>query len=180
MTVLKEYAEQLVDERITKSMLVIGIRRLKKCKYRPNPYAFAQMCKPTLADMGIPDAQSTHDEIVARWGKYRHAEHKPQFSHRLVEIISERIGYRAYLLKGSDFLVLVSEEHAYWLDRALRGDLPQAAKALEYKRPEKSVIEAVIASGYQPNLDDKMMRRVAEMKAQRTEAMAIQRVKGAA
>ncbi|MEH6711619.1 MAG: replication protein P [Paraglaciecola polaris] len=179
-TVLAEYAEQLVDERITGSMLDIGIKRLKKCKFRPKPYDFAQLCKPTLEDMGIPDAKTTHDEIVARWGKYRHSTNKPPFSHRIVEIVSERVGYRAYLLKDYEFLALVGEEHAYWLDRAIRGELPQAAKALEYKRHDKSVIEALTAAGYQPPQDSPIMRRIAELKAIRTEAIENKRVKGAA
>ena len=178
--VLAEYAEQLIDERITGEMLKRGIKRLKKCQFRPKPYDFAMLCKPTAEDLGVPGVRACFDEIVARWGKYRHETKKPPFSHRLVEIISERIGYQSYLLKSDEFFDLVSAEYSYWFDRAMRGDLPLPAKALEFKRNETSVIESVIADGWIPPVDSPVQRRINELRLLRAESANNKDLKGAA
>jgi hypothetical protein len=178
--VLAEYAEQLIDERITGDMLKRGVKRLKKCQFRPKPYDFAMLCKPTAADLGILGVRETFDEIVARWGKYRHASNKPPFSHRLVEVINERVGYRNYLMTSPDFFELVSSEYLYWFDRAMRGDLPAPAKALEFKRVETSVIDAVIADGWVPPVDSPVQRRINELRLMRAESANNQSMKGAA
>jgi hypothetical protein len=177
---LNEYAEQLVGERITTEMLKRGIKRLKKCQFRPKPYDFAMLCKPTAEDLGLPGVRDCFDEIVARWGKFRHEAKKPPFSHRLVEIISERVGYQSYLLKSDEFFELVSGEYSYWFDRAMRGDLPAPAKALEFKRIEKSVIEAVIADGWTPPVDSPVQRRINELRLLRAESANNKNMKGAA
>ena len=177
---LNQYAEQLIDERITSEMLKRGIKRLKKCQYRPKPYDFAMLCKPTAADLGIPGVRECFDEIVARWGKYRHESKKPPFSHRLVDIVSERVGYQCYLLKRDEFYELVSAEYALWLDRAMRGDLPAPAKALEFKRVETSVIEAVIADGWSPPADSPLLRKINELRLLKAESANNKNIKGAA
>lgn len=165
--VLQEYAQQLVAHRITSDMLKSGMKKALKLKYRPNPYEFAQLCIPTPQELGIPTEQQVFDDIVLRRGRYKGQEF--EFSHRLIEIIDERIGYRMYRMDEKKFRQLLTGEYGYWLDRAIRDDLPEFKAALVYRAPEdtRAPIDVFISrTGHKPKLDAKLEQRLAEIRAQ--------------
>ena len=160
---IREYAKQMVDEGVTNSRQIIaGIAKACKQKYRPRPTEFAKLCKPTAEELGIPSLRQTYDEVVARHGKFRN---KPfEFSHRVLEIIDERIGFRVHQMRDADFMDLLKGEYEYWLDRAMTGDLPQPRPALEYSTPQKARIDSYVSKHGLPQLgSDTLSQKIKEL-----------------
>ena len=122
MWLMNEYAEQIVEQGVTSNQLRNGLRKAKQEKWLPTPRDFAALCKPSLEEMGLPDIESAYAQQVERRGKYRGQDYV--FSHRVLEIIDERIGYRMYRLSGEDFRELFENSYHYWVGRFINNDLP--------------------------------------------------------
>lgn len=161
---LQEYAQQLIAHRITKTMLEAGMRKAQTLKFRPNPYEFAQLCLPTPKELGLPTEVEVFEEVVKRRGPFKGREFV--FSHRLVEIIDERVGYRMYREREDAFRELVAGEYAYWLDRAMRDDLPEYRAALAHVQPKEQRPVAEII-GYKAKPSNPIVQRMQEVLAQR-------------
>lgn len=158
--VMREYAEQLIKHRISSTQLRFGMEKCKTLKFRPNPYEFAMLCKPSATDLNLPDPIDAFNEIICRWGK---CKGKPfTFSHRVVELTSERIGYKIYHMPEHAARALFDGEYAYWVDRACKDDLPEPLKAIEYIPPDFVPIQ-VLSKGMQLKGDARFDNRLADL-----------------
>lgn len=160
---IREYAKQMVDEGISNSKQIqSGITKACKEKFRPRPTEFAKLCKPTAEELGLPSLREAMDEVIARKGKFKHQEFT--FSHRIVELICERIGYRVYQMRDHEFTELFKGEYDYWIGRYMSGDLPAAHKALEYTPPTKAKIDSYVANHGLPMLgNDTLSQKIREL-----------------
>lgn len=142
--IMGEYAQRITLKGVTKAeQIKLGILKAKELRYRPNPEDFAKLCVPTPEELGLKDVKSALDELYARRGRYRGRPF--EFSHRVLELVDERIGFKSYTMKEHEFVKLFAGEYEYWCNRFLNGDLPPARKALEYNTtPAKSKVEKYI------------------------------------
>lgn len=131
---LKEYAEQLVKNGITQKLLVKGLERAAEETFRPNPFKFAQLCMPRPEDFGIPSFDDAYREITHSAPKSRRYGKPHEFSHRVVEIVYERVGARQYThgMKDSEFRKIAKTEFDYWVYQAVRDLLPDKKKQITY------------------------------------------------
>lgn len=164
-TVMMEYASQLVACRITSDMLKHGIARLKTLQYRPNPYQFAQLCKPTAEDLGFPSCEAVFKEITRRHGVFRGQPF--DYSHLMVEIIDSRIGDSIYKMYEDKARERLQGEYDYWLDRGMREGLPQPRKAITVSVPSEAPIDFHIArTGWVAKPDSPVLKRLNELRSQ--------------
>lgn len=130
-----QYAERLIANGIGLKGMERGIERLKRQSatkpWTPNPEQFAQMCKPSADEAGIPSVDDIYQEIVEARGRYRFEQY--QFSHQIGAIINERIGFEFYQESEGDFKRRLQKEYDHWTQRALKGDLPAPMKAIAHK-----------------------------------------------
>lgn len=161
--VIREYAKQMVDEGIASSALVKnGIAKACKCKYRPRPTEFAKLCKPSAEELGLPSLRDAYDEVITRRGKFKNR--KFEFSHRIVELIDERIGFKLYQMRDSAFSDLFKGEFEYWVSRYMTADLPEPRKALEYTPPTKAKIDSYVSKHGLPQLgSDLLSQKITEL-----------------
>jgi len=143
--VMGEYAKQITLKGVTNTAQIkAGMLKATQQKYRPNPTEFAKLCLPTPEELGLKDTPSALAELITRRSKYRGQDFT--YSHRVLEVVDERIGYRMYEkgMKESDFAALFAGEYEYWVNRFMNGDLPPARKALPYVPNHKARIEQYI------------------------------------
>jgi hypothetical protein len=133
-SLLVEYSRQLIANRINQKMLMLGIERAIECEFRPNPWKFAQLCLPVPEDFGIPNFEDCYYEITHLAPKARRFAKPYVFSHRVVELTYERVGARQYSngMKDTEFRKIAKTEFDYWVDKAVRDELPDKRPALCY------------------------------------------------
>jgi hypothetical protein len=131
---LKEYAEQLVKNGITQKLLIKGLDRASEETFRPNPFKFALLCMPRPEDFGIPVFDDAYREITQEAPKSRRYGKPHTFSHRVIEIVYERVGSRQYThgMKDETFRNIVKTEFDYWVYQAVRDLLPEKKKQISY------------------------------------------------
>lgn len=133
--VAMQYAERLIANGIGLKGMMRGIEKLKRRSaqkpFVPNPEEFAQLCKPTAEEAGIPSLDEIHDQIVQARGRHRFDAYK--FTHQIAEIINTRIGFEFYSLSAGDFRRKLEKEYGHWLQRALKNDLPAPRAAIAHK-----------------------------------------------
>lgn len=140
--VAREYAARLVKHGITRKDVMRGLERLKlrakgKDKWSVNPEEFVDLCKPQPQDFGIPDLEDAIREIVEARSPARAGQGPYDFSHRVVEMMNQRIGYEVRTLTADEFKKKAKGEYDYWVKRAMKGDIPEPRKAIAYhQEPE--------------------------------------------
>ena len=126
--VIGQYAKRLLDEGIDADGFERGIRALELRaateRFAPNPSEFALMCKPTPADLGIPEFQTVYLQIVERNGV--RAGEAFEFSHPIIRLISQRKGALIRELTGLEFERAIRAEYDHWTKRIQAGEqLPE-------------------------------------------------------
>ncbi len=137
--VAHEYAKRIVKHGLTRKDIQRGLEKLKtrsaQNRWSVNPEEFAALCKPTASDLGIPDQDQALAEVIAARSPSRSGSGKKfEFSHRVVELINQRIGFEVRQRTHDNFKALFAKEYAHWLERAINGDLPEPRIAIEQKR----------------------------------------------
>lgn len=126
--VLREYAKQLILNKIGRTSLQRGIQRLVKRaaenKFTPNPTEFVELCKPTAEDLGLPGLEEAYRDIDR--GLRRSTNAKPyRFKHRMIELIARDIGQYAFRLANEEKRqAMLHKSFEKWLDVARTEGLP--------------------------------------------------------
>jgi len=137
---MAQYAECLLDEHVDAQGLQRGLMALKRRaateRFAPNPAEFALMCKPTPADLGIPEFQTVYLQIVERNGA--RAGEAFEFSHPIIRLISQRKGALIRELTGLEFERTIRAEYDHWTKRIQSGEqLPEPQLAIGHDvRPD--------------------------------------------
>ncbi|WP_438863782.1 replication protein P [Neptunicella sp.] len=160
--VMREYAQQLVDLRISSDQLKLGIRKCKTLKFRPNPYQFAQLCKPSAEDLNLPSVDDAFVEVIRRYGVSK-GDDNFVFSHRVVALTAERVGFKVYRMPEHDARELFDLEYSYWVTRACEDTLPEVRKAITYVPPEVIPINVYMSDGHIPKVPEAFNQRLAEL-----------------
>lgn len=138
--IAREYASRLVKHGIGQLGLRRGIERLKEksvdIKWSPNPEQFALMCQLTAEDIGAPSLKDTIQELVAAQNCLIRTGKPHQFSHQIVELISQRIGPKIKESYEKDLEKLIKPEYDHFLKLAIAGELPEPRMALEQQAQE--------------------------------------------
>ena len=138
--VIREYARQIISHNIGRNGLKRGIERLiaraGENKFTPNPTEFALMCKPTAADLGIPDFETALQEVREARTSWRYRDNPFPYSHDICRYMSQRIGYELSQLSERDWRNRASTEYSRLLKAAMSGALPKFKHALEPVKAE--------------------------------------------
>lgn len=138
--VMREYARLLIHYRIGRKGLQRGINRLRlraaESKFTPNPAEFAELCKPTIEELGIPDLETATYEVREARTAWRHKKAPYPFSHDVCRYINLRVGYDIHQTSDAEWRQRVSREYHYLVKQAIAGQLPSFRNALPHKEPE--------------------------------------------
>ncbi len=104
-------------------------------RFAPNPSEFALMCKPTPAELGIPEFDAVLTQIIERNGRAAGGDFK--FKHPLTQLINCRKGALLYELGSLEFERVIRSEYDHWVKRLQDGEqLPELQPAIgQDKRP---------------------------------------------
>lgn len=135
--VMREYARLLIHHKIGRKGLQRGINRLRlrasENKFTPNPAEFAEMCRPTIEELGIPDLETATYEVREARTAWRHNKAPYPFSHDVCRFINLRVGYDIHQTSDSEWRQRVSREYHYLVKQAIAGQLPRFHNALPHK-----------------------------------------------
>lgn len=135
--VMREYAKLLIHHKIGRIGLQRGINRLRlrasENKFTPNPAEFAELCKPTIQELGIPDLEMATHEVREARTTWRHSKTPYPFSHDVCRFIDQRVGYDLYQTSEREWRQRVSREYHYLVKQAVAGQLPSFRNALPHK-----------------------------------------------
>ena len=166
--VMREFARQLIKHQIGARGLQCGIQRLAERaatnKFTPNPAEFALMCKPTAADLGIPEQDTAIKEVREARTRWRYKATPYPYSHDICRYLNQRVGYEFYHLTEREWLARCTKEYNRLLTSALEGKLPAYDRALpQQEEPEKPAYEQL---GY-PTLTGKQAKDLIAAKLKR-------------
>jgi hypothetical protein len=98
LAIAKQYAERLLVHSVGPKLLDIGIERCKaECverKWSPNPEEFARLCKPTAAQLGLPDFIEAKAHIIKARGVMKGRDYK--FKDDLTHELNRLHGFEMY------------------------------------------------------------------------------------
>lgn len=97
----------------------------------PNIANIIGLCKPSVDDLGLPSLDETIREITERYGRFRHSEF--EYSHRVIELISSRVGFHVTQESADKFKQRIRPEYNSFIEQAKIGKLPEKRPALELK-----------------------------------------------
>lgn len=171
--IMNQFAERMLVEQVTRKGFVTGLEKLKKragsAAFILNPQAFAELCKPSDAELGLPEFQTVLEEIIQRRGKERFNQ-EWQFSHELIRLINNRKGDLIYQQTSIEFERTIKAEYDHWLKRIAAGEvLPEPLLAIEQKPEMPDYLKGVKPSG-------KMAQRVEQMRQMANERKAAEQL----
>ena len=145
----KVWTKALIENGITShEQIAFGMRkaRQQETDFAPSVGKFIAWCKPTAEDFGL-ELSAVVNEIVRRRGVFKGQEFK--FSHPVIKLINDRIGYQIYRVNAESFTKTVKSELENWVKRLANGEqLPEPMLALEHaKSNTKPYAEQI---GYEP------------------------------
>jgi hypothetical protein len=158
--VMAQYAKRMLEEGVDAAGFAKGIQLLERRaateRFAPNPSEFAVMCKPSLAELGIPEFQTVFLQIVERNGA--RAGEAFEFSHPIIRLISQRKGALIRELTGLEFERAIKAEYDHWVKRIASGEtLPEPLLAIEQKPEMPDYLKGVKPAG-------KMAQRVEQLR----------------
>lgn len=168
---INEYASRLIRHGIGAKGLRWGIEHLKQRattnKWTPNPEEFAALCKPTGADIGVRPLDDVVTEIIAKRRERRATGLKQEFSHRVVEIIDQRVGFNIYASTEQRFRELVKREYDHWVEQAIAGKLPEPRAAIENHAAKANAMNETLnrIAGHELKEHTELGARVAAIRA---------------
>ncbi|QSX32484.1 hypothetical protein JYB87_11980 [Shewanella avicenniae] len=178
---INEYASRLIRHGIGSKGLRWGIEHLKQRattnKWTPNPEEFAQLCKPTAADLGVRPVDEVITEVIAKRRERRVTGRKQEYSHRIVELIDQRVGYNIYVSSEERFRELVQREYDHWVEQAIAGTLPEPRIALEDNTTRADEMNATLQriKGFKLNENTELGARIAAIRAKARERITTQK-----
>lgn len=179
--VMREYARQLIVNRVGRVGLNRGVERLRvraaHNRFTPNPAEFAVMCKPTPEDLGIPDLATAMHEVRESRSTWRHSKTPFPFSHDVCRFIDQRIGYDLYLVSDNEWRQRAKAEYERLVALAVAGNLPTYRHAISHQPNDDSARPAYERMGYK-TLSREESRAVIDglLKRNRTDNTAMGRV----
>lgn len=165
--VMREYAHQLIKNKVTTKMLRVGLERLRKqsttMRWSPNPQQFAELCLTQPEDVGLPEVEEAIHQVTEARGRFKGQPYT--FSHPVVEMLNKQAGYQMYDMKRNDWYQLVKQTYALLTKQMLNGEVQLPEKALEHKPAQVNT-----------ELHDEINRRGAEIIEKRAKDPLISRI----
>lgn len=131
-SVMREYMSQIRQNGLRVSDVRKGIERLKTRteKWTPNPTEFVELCKPTAAELGIPELDAAIHEVREARTTWRHSKTPYPFSHDVCRFIDQRVGYDIYQTSEREWRQRVTREYNLLIKQAIKGRLPKFRHAI--------------------------------------------------